>query len=251
MTINTGISWTDHTINFWMGCLKVSEGCKFCYMYREQSRRKKEPANVVQVKQSTIDKHLREAKPGDKIFTCSYSDFFIEEADQWREWAWDIIRKHPQYEWQILTKRPERIKQCLPDDWGDGWPHVWLGVSAENQKAAETRIPILNDIPAAVRWLSCEPLLGPVNLDGMLSNIHWIVVGGESGNENGQWRYRPCQLVWIYRIIGSSDWYNIPVFVKQLGTHLSKGLSLKDRHGTKPAEWPTAMKRQEFPNTNR
>lgn len=276
MTIRTNISWTDHTVNFWTGCKKVSSGCKYCYMYRDQERFKKDPTEVLRVSQSTINNHLREAKPGDKIFTCSFSDFFIEEADQWREWAWDIIRAHPQFVWQILTKRPERIKQCLPADWGDGWDNVWLGVSVENQEAANLRIPILLSIPAKVRWLSCEPLLEAVDIsyipapdddDAGASRIHpltgrrvdmgrpcretgkidWVVIGGESGNEIGPYRYRPCEAEWIYNMIIDCLKNDTAVWVKQTGTHLAKAFSCKDRHGADIKEWPSWLQCQHFP----
>jgi len=129
----SNISWTDHTVNFWTGCKKVSPGCKFCYMYRDQERWKRDPSEVIRVKDSTIAKTLKDAKPGDKIFTCSWSDFFIEEADGWRDSAWKIIKNHPQFIWQILTKRPERVAANLPDDWGPhGYENVWLGVTIES-----------------------------------------------------------------------------------------------------------------------
>jgi protein gp37 len=98
------------------------------------------------------------------IFTCSWSDFFITEADAWRAEAWEIIRRTPEFTYLILTKRPDRIARCLPADWGDGYPNVWLGTSAENQKYADQRIPELLKVPAAKRFLSLEPLLGPINL---------------------------------------------------------------------------------------
>src|SRR4051794_2564282 len=97
------------------------------------------------------------------IFTNSMSDYFIPEADQWRDWSWDIIRNHPQFSWQILTKRPERILECLPSDWAEGWEHVWLGTSVENNEAAEERLPILKNVPAIIKFVSVEPLLEPVD----------------------------------------------------------------------------------------
>lgn len=168
MSINSAISWTDHTVNFWTGCKKVSPGCKFCYMYRDKDRYKKEdPTEVIRVRQSTINKVLKEAKPGQKIFTCSWSDFFIEEADQWREWAWDIIRSRPDLIWQILTKRPERVLQCLPADWGEGWDNVWIGVSTEAEKEARARILQLSLIPCTTTFLSIEPLIENFDLRGI------------------------------------------------------------------------------------
>lgn len=164
----TKISWTDATVNFWTGCVKVSKACRFCYMYRDKERYGVDPKKVLRTKDNTFRQALN-WKEGKKIFTCSWSDFFIEEADQWREDAWKIIKSTPQHTWQILTKRPERIKQCLPADWAEGYDNVWLGVSVEDQQRAQERIPILTDIPAKVRFLSCEPLLEYIDLEKWLS----------------------------------------------------------------------------------
>lgn len=256
MAENSKIEWTNHTVNFWTGCKKVSPGCKFCYMYRDQERYKKDPTDVLRVRDSTINKVLRAANTGDKIFTCSWSDFFIEDADVWRNWAWDIIRDNPQYHWQILTKRPERIQECLPNDWGDGWPQVWLGVSVETQKEADERIATLIKIDCKVRFLSIEPILGPVNLSGyivkpdnVLNNpIHWVIVGGESGNDNGKYLYRESELSWYYKIVNQCNRAEIPVFVKQLGTHLAKYLQTSDRHGKNIRDFPEGIQIRKFPN---
>jgi protein gp37 len=166
----TNIEWTNATWNPWYGCHKVSAGCKFCYMFRDMPHYGKDP-NIVTRSRSTFDEPLRWAKngklaPGSRIFTCSWSDWFIGEADPWRPQAWGIVHDTPQFTYLILTKRPERIAEHLPSDWGAGYPNVWLGVSTENQDAADERIPLLLDTPAAVHFLSCEPLLGPIVLDG-------------------------------------------------------------------------------------
>jgi protein gp37 len=132
-------------------------------MERDMKRFGKDP-NIVQRSKTFYDplkwaKKWPPEKPFIKVFTCSWSDFFIEEADPWRNEAWDIIRLTPNLIYQILTKRPENIRDRLPKDWNDGWPNVWLGVTIENQKSANDRLPIVLNIPAAVRFLSCEPLL--------------------------------------------------------------------------------------------
>src|SRR5688500_2786405 len=124
----TKIQWTDATVNFWTGCTKVSDGCKFCYMYRDKERLRKDPKTVLRTSDEIFYKALK-WKDAKRIFTCSWSDFFIKDADEWRKDAWDVIRKTQHHQWQILTKRPERIKECLPEDWGGGWDNVWLGVS--------------------------------------------------------------------------------------------------------------------------
>jgi protein gp37 len=146
-------------------------------MYRDKARFKQDPRLVVRSSPATFNAPLRTGKDryrsGDRIFTCSWSDFFIREADEWRADAWEVIRKRPDLIWQILTKRPERIRDHLPPDWGSGWPQVHLGVSVENQDTAEERIPVLLRIPAAIRFLSMEPLLEGVDLltPGLLGDI--------------------------------------------------------------------------------
>jgi len=245
----TPIQWTDSTVNFWTGCKKVSQGCKYCYMYRDKERYGQEPTKVLRTNPSTFNASLKWTDPK-RIFTCSWSDFFIDEADQWRNDAWDIIRKTPQHQWQILTKRPERIAQCLPPDWGDGWSNVWLGVSVESQDYIN-RIKILSDIPAKIRFISAEPLIGAIDLftvNKQLENIHWCIIGGESGNDTGNYIYRPCELEWITKIIDDLKGTNVEVFVKQTGTWLSKHLNLSDRHGGDIDEWPSSIQLRSFPN---
>jgi protein gp37 len=146
------------------------------------------------------------------VFTCSWSDFFIAEADVWRPEAWAIIRQTSLLTYQILTKRPERFPVGLPPAWGPGWPNVWLGCSVETQRCAEARIPLLLETPAAIRFLSCEPLLGPLDLRPYLATglLHWVILGGESGSG-----YRPCRLEWIADLVQQCDSFGVPVFVKQ------------------------------------
>lgn len=159
---DTAISWTDGTWNPWIGCDKVSPGCAHCYMFREQERFNQDPTKVRRTAPATFNSPLRWKEPR-RIFTCSWSDFFHANADAWRDEAWRIIRDTPQHVYQVLTKRPERIADHLPADWGQGYPNVWLGTSVENQRWT-TRIPILLAVPARVHWISAEPLLGPLDL---------------------------------------------------------------------------------------
>lgn len=247
------IQWTEDTWNPHVGCIKVSEGCKVCYMYREMERFGKDPRIVRQTAPSTFLAPLKSKTPR-LIFTCSFSDFFIEEADGWRDQAWDVIRRTPHHRYQILTKRPERIRECLPPDWGTGWDHVWLGVTAENQVTFDQRMPILANIPAKVRFISAEPLLSEidlmsnsVNYFNLRNRIHWVIIGGESGHNEGRYQYRPCDIRWINLIMNRCHEAKVPVFIKQLGTHLSKELKLSDRHGGNMYEWPRMLRVQKFP----
>ena len=113
MAENSKIQWTDHTWNPWQGCRKVSPGCLNCYMYRDKKRYGQDPATVVRSKPPTFNKPLKWHDPA-KVFVCSWSDFFIEDADEWRDDAWEIMRRTPHLTYQILTKRPRNIKDRLP-----------------------------------------------------------------------------------------------------------------------------------------
>lgn len=211
MRERTGIEWTDKTWNPWHGCTKVSPGCAHCYMYRDKARYGQDPEVVTRSK-TTFREPLKWKDPA-RVFTCSWSDFFHLEADLWRDEAWDIIRETPHLTYQILTKRVERVEDCLPDDWGAGWPNVWLGVSVENQRWI-TRAGILSNIPARVRFLSCEPLLGPVSIDiaDLPMLLHWVIVGGESGPGA-----RPMHEKWARQLRDECNDYQIAFFLKQLG----------------------------------
>jgi protein gp37 len=181
----TGISWTDATWNPWMGCTKVSPGCAHCYMFREQRQYGHDPEVVRRSKTKFTDplKWVGDRIPGKGrglVFTCSWSDFFHEDADAWREEAWAIIRATPHLTYQILTKRPERFETHLPFDWGSGYPNVWLGVSVETQRQVD-RADLLGLTPARIRFLSCEPLLGRIRLGDALQDLHWVIAGGETG----------------------------------------------------------------------
>lgn len=170
MSDNTAIEWTEHTWNPWQGCTPVSEGCDNCYMVRAKRRWGKDPLKVVRSSDAIFYQPTKKKwKAGDKIFTCSWSDFFHPIADPWREEAWKLIRDRPDLIFQILTKRPENIEA---DDRMELQrnKNVWLGVTAENQARADERIPILLGIPAAVRFVSLEPLLEPIDLRRWLHN---------------------------------------------------------------------------------
>jgi protein gp37 len=180
------------------------------------------------------------------------SDFFIEEADEWRDDAWKVIKQTPQHQWQILTKRPERIMQCLPKDWGDGYENVWLGVSVESQDYLY-RAKILSEIPANIRFISAEPLIGEIDINkwedkNVLDVFQWCIIGGESGNDWGKYRYRECKVEWIEKIMADFKKRGIKVFVKQLGTYLKKKMNLKDWHGGNISEWPAPLRLREFPD---
>lgn len=213
----TAISWTDETWNPWQGCTRVSPGCANCYMFAEREGRFGIPSGVVtRSSPTTFRKPLSRAwstKPA-KVFTCSWSDWFHPGADEWRPEAWEIIRQSPHLTFQILTKRPERILDHLPSGWNDydGWHNVWLGVSVEKQ-AFMHRAKILTEIPARVRFVSAEPLLGPLEFEPeILKHIHWIIGGGESGLNA-----RAADLAWFRSLRDQCTSMGISYWHKQNG----------------------------------
>lgn len=208
MARNSMIAWTEATWNPWHGCIKVSSGCKNCYMYRGKIRFGQNPTQILRSKTTFFDP-LKWDKPS-LIFACSWSDWFLEEADDWRDEAWEIIRNTPQHTYQILTKRPERIESSLPNDWGVGWDNVWLGVSIEEQKYCY-RKDILTSIPSKIRFISAEPLLENIDF-GSLENIDWLITGGESGPD-----FRIMDINWAINIKDQCLKFQIPLFHKQNG----------------------------------
>lgn len=247
--INSNIQWTDDTWNPWVGCNRVSAGCDFCYMHRIMHNQN--PSTVRKTKPSSFMMPYG-ISGSKKIFTCSMSDFFIEEADAWRPEAWEIIKNTPQHTYLILTKRVGRIKRCLPTDWGEGYPNVILGTSIEDQSVIN-RMVILSKLKSSSGtfrlFISAEPLIGPIDfianqkLEDAFKLMDWIIVGGESGDapvgSSGYlYYYRPCDITWIDKIIMDCQSYNIPFFFKQTGNFLARKYKLKAKKGDNVDEWP-------------
>jgi protein gp37 len=210
MAETTNISWADATWNPWRGCIKVSAGCKYCYMYRQEERFGRDPFRV-EKSRTTFEDPLKWITPR-RIFTCSLSDFFIEQSDEWRTAAWEIIKKTPQHIYMILTKRTSRIWSHLPDDWGTGWPNVWLGATVESN-GFHCRLQELAGIPAAVKFVSVEPMLGPVDLSPWLRDgkyFQWVICGGESGPH-----HRPLDMTWARALRDQCVRFRVPFFFKQ------------------------------------
>ncbi len=241
----SAIEWTDATWNPWMGCERVSPGCAHCYMYREQRQYGHDPEALRRSKTKFFEP-LRWREPT-LVFTCSWSDWFHPGADAWRDEAWDVVRQTPHLTYQILTKRPELVAGRLPDDWDKGWANVWLGVSIENSRFT-WRADALRGVPAEVRFISAEPLLGslfessgrrtPLDLDG----IDWLIVGGESGPGA-----RPLDVSWALELAAACDQVSIPFFMKQLGSVLGRARNIRDRKGGDFDAFPPQLKRREMP----
>jgi protein gp37 len=220
MSVRSAIEWTEATWNPWMGCTKVSPGCDHCYMFTEQRRYGNDPEVVRRSKTKFADP-LKWKEPK-LIFTCSWSDWLHKDADAWRPEAWEIIKATPHHTYQILTKRPGRIPRRLPPGWPNGYEHVWLGVSVENQRAAyraRQLVEIKRRYGAGVLFISAEPLLGPVDFrgkesapDSPLAEIDWLIAGGESGPD-----FRPSLDEWALSLRDQCREYGTAFFYKQKG----------------------------------
>lgn len=232
---DTHIEWCDHSWNPWQGCRKVSPGCAHCYMHRDKKRYGQDPSEIKRSSQATFRAPLSKkwSEPA-LVFTCSWSDFFIPEADLWRADAWDIIRATPHLTYQILTKRPQRIEKCLPSDWGDGWPNVWLGCTCENQQMFWERWQYMEHLCAVVRFISAEPLLAPLVIEGQSDSIDWLIVGGESGPNK-----RAMDPSWVRSLREQCKRTGIPFFFKQWNGR--DGCSLDgNEHKEFPRVWSSA-----------
>jgi len=318
MSANSTIEWTDHTWNPWEGCTKKSPGCKNCYAEarnkrfaganwgKGKPRRRTREANW----RMPLRWNLETRKTGKrfKIF-LSLCDWLDEEVPI--EWLSDflaLIYATPNLIWQLLTKSPENWRTRLTETlhvlvrqenftaavevraWLQQEPplapqNVWLGVSVEDQERADERMPVLLNIPAKLHFLSCEPLLEPIDLENYLpcsrrpvgdarashseaATVDWVIAGGESGPGA-----RPCDIQWIREIIAQCELAKVPVFVKQLGAfpfdfdgreevwlktlppqyrdgtrYAIAERRIKDRKGGDPAEWPEDLRIRQFPS---
>lgn len=221
---NSKIEWTNHTFNPWWGCTKVSAACKHCYAEAWSKRVGKKVWGPKADRRFFGDKHWaepkkwnREAEAGGeryRVFCASMADVFEARAelDQWREKLWTLIEETPSLDWLLLTKRPELVQPLAP--WTDNWPNnVWLGTTVEDQASGEKRLPYLASVPAAVRFISAEPLLSSVELRQWLgSTIDWVITGGESGP-----KARPSSPSWFRDLMLQCMEADVPFHFKQWG----------------------------------
>lgn len=307
MSAGSSIEWTDATWNPLVGCSRVSSGCANCYAERFMHRglhhkgltratsRGPVWTGEVRLVEKALDLPLRWRKPR-RVFVNSLSDLFHESVpDEWIDRVFAVMALAPRHTFQVLTKRAERMRDYLTalnvreriDEaalLGVGlsnrldptaflpWPlpNVHLGVSAENQETFDARVADLSRTPAALKFLSLEPLLGPIDMQGpgkggwmpdypsrpgwdprgCRSFIGWVIVGGESGPSA-----RPCNVEWIRDVVRQCREGVVPVFVKQLGANVTgphgNGVNvtkwrLKSRKGNDPSEWPEDLRVREI-----
>ncbi|XWN34444.1 MAG: phage Gp37/Gp68 family protein [Devosia sp.] len=249
MAENSGIEWTHHTFNPWIGCTKVSAACDHCYAEAWDKRfggqrwgphaprkRTKTWGNPVKWNRQAEAEGRRF-----RVFCASLADVFDNDrsiTSGWRGDLWHLIHRTPQLDWLLLTKRPQNIPRFLrPEEygplpaWGNGWPNVWLGTTVENQAEAERRLPHLCSFPAAVRFISAEPLLGPIDLRAVkighataLSRLDWVITGGESGA-----LYRPADPEWFRGLRDQCATAGIPFLFKQWEGRSQREIKAKGR----------------------
>lgn len=191
----------DFYWNLWHGCDKKSEGCKNCYVYSRDGKYALDASKAYKTKAFYYpverDRKGNYKIPyGSTVYTCFTSDFFLDKADEWRDEAWDIIRERADLNFFIITKRIERLADCTPSDWGDGWDNVTVCCTCENQKRADERLPIYLAAPVKHKIIVCEPLLEEIDLSKYLNGtIEQVTVGGESGS-----CARECSFDWVLKI---------------------------------------------------
>lgn len=273
----TKIEWCDETWNPTRGCSRVSPGCTNCYAERQARRHAGKNGAYEGLLHSTgvwnggitlvegaLDLPERWLRPR-RIFVDSMSDLFHERVPfEFIDKVFETMITTPRHTYQVLTKRPERMLEYMSSS--DTWPrrvtidklpppNVWLGVSVEDQERAEERIPLLLQTPATLRFLSCEPLLGPLDLHAACAlyaeadsaTIDWIIVGGESGPGA-----RPFVLGWGKELVRQCRAAHVAVFVKQVGAYPTNREGercphIKDRKGGNPTEWPEELRVREWP----
>ena len=229
---NSNILWTDHSFSAWHGCSKVSDGCKNCYAEEVSAITNDGPslwgkdAVYKTMKERYWNAPLRwdrDAVGKERVFCGSMCDIFDEKGlESERDRMWELTKKTPNLIWLLLTKRPENIRKFLPKDWGPfGYENVWLGTSIENQKVVIPRLESLKEVNSVGKFISMEPLIGPVYLDLYTPTVDWVIVGGESGDNA-----RPMKKEWVLNLKDECRRYDVPFMFKQWGEWSENGEKL-------------------------
>ncbi len=209
--------------NPWHGCHKISEGCQNCYVYRRDSSVDRDASVVTKTQNFNLPvKRSRNGEYkiplGSLVWTCFTSDFFIEEADEWRTDAWKMIKERSDCTFIFITKRIDRIYDCIPSDWGEGYDNVCIGCTVENQKQADRRLPVFLSAPIKHRFICCEPLLEEIDLTNYLCDkVDELSAGGESG-----FNARVCNFDWVKSLSEQAKNANVSFSYHQTGAKLLK-----------------------------
>lgn len=212
--------------NPWRGCHKYSEGCKFCYIHKGDLKRGVDTNNIAKTDKMNlpIEKYKRgehageyKIKSGETIYLCFSSDFLLEDADEWRDECWNIIRERQDLHFLFLTKRIERFHKCIPNDWGNGYENVTVGCTIENQEMADYRLTIFDNLPIKHKNIICQPLIENISIEHHLRGIELVMVGGESDRNA-----RPLDYDWVLSIRNQCIQHNVKFDFHQCGTKFIK-----------------------------
>jgi protein gp37 len=244
------IEWTTHTFNPWWGCTKVSEACKNCYAETWAKRLGQDVWGPKPQRRLMSDAHWEaplkwdrdalRSKERPRVFCASMADVFEDRDEllQSRARLFDLIERTPNLDWLLLTKRPQNVAKLAR--WKNVWPdNVWLGTTVELQSRAEELLPFLSEIPAKVRFISAEPLLGQLDLEPWLGDtIDWVITGGESGH-----KARPASPSWFLSLMAQCEQRGVPFHFKQWGDWSPMDSSLPSTNKTETAQDGTVMLR--------
>lgn len=214
----SGVMW-----NLWHGCQKISDGCANCYVYRSDDKHERDASIVYKTQKFSLPvKKKRNGEyshpAGTLFWTCFTSDFLLDDADEWRKEAWQMIRQRSDCHFLFITKRIDRFLVNLPDDWGDGYDNVTVCCTCENQKQADLRLPVFKSLPVKHKVIIHEPLLSEIDIAKHLDEtIEEVVVGGESGNNA-----RPCNYSWVLKIRQDCINAGVSFTFKQTGANFLK-----------------------------
>lgn len=211
--------------NPWHGCTKISPGCKYCYVYRQDEMYGSEIASSICRKTAAFDLPLKlkrdktyKIPSGKVVFTCFSSDFLLKDADEWRPDCWRMMRQRSDLWFYFFTKRIDRLPECLPSDWGDGYNNVLIGCTVENQHMADYRLPIFKSLPIKHKSIIVAPMLERIDLSIYLDmSIEQVSASGESGA-----RARACDYGWILDLREQCVAKDVPFSFHQTGAYLIK-----------------------------
>lgn len=211
--------------NPWHGCTKYSEGCRFCYVYRQDTYYGNPVASSLCRKTQAFDLPIKKKRdgnyriePGTVVYTCFSSDFLLKDADEWRGECWKMMKTRQDCYFYFFTKRIERFMDCVPEDWGDGYDNVLVGCTCENQDRVDFRLPIFTKLPIKHKSIIIGPMLTSVDLRPYLSeDIEEVSCSGESGID-----VRPMDYDWVLDVREQCVAKNIPFFFHQTGAYFVK-----------------------------